>query len=197
MDHSGLWVNRKLVPGLPMFAYVMERDGAPAVFIFVRRAPEGQMTLYYQNLFRIICGLVESALVRAFDYEAVTRDKRCIAGTRVLNQDAFAQELLAAQTLADNKMGSYLLLRVVPGLEPVGELVGGIGSAIREGDAAGLVGGDTLYLLMRQAIDADLPVICKRLAAKQISVERVDSEAAVTLLRQIALTGSDDEGDAA
>lgn len=194
---SNLWVNRELTPGLPMFGYTIERDGAPAVLIFVRRVAERQMTLYYQNLFRILCGLVESALGRAFDYEAVAQDKRCIAGTRVLNQDAFAQELLAAQTLADNKMGSYLLLRVVPGLEPVGELVGGIGSAIREGDAAGLVGGDTLYLLMRQAIDADLPVICKRLAAKQISAERVDSEAAVTLLRQIALTGSDDEGDAA
>ena len=196
MDHSGLWVNRKLVPGLPMFAYVMERDGAPAVFIFVRRAAEGQMTLYYQNLFRILCGLVESALGRAFDYEAVAQDKRCIAGTRVLNQDAFAQELLAAQTLADNKMGSYLLLRVVPGLEPVGELVGAIGSTIRESDAAGLVNGDMLYLLMRQANDGDLPVIQARLAAKQITVEHVDGEAAVALLQQIASAREDEEESA-
>lgn len=195
-DRSGLWVNRKLVPGLPMFAYVMERDGAPAVFIFVRRAAEGQMTLYYQNLFRILCGLVESALGRAFDYEAVAQDKRCIAGTRVLNQDAFAQELLAAQTLADNKMGSYLLLRVVPGLEPVGELVGAIGSTIRESDAAGLVNGDMLYLLMRQANDGDLPVIQARLAAKQITVEHVDGEAAVALLQQIA-SAREDEGESA
>ena len=195
-DRSGLWVNRKLVPGLPMFAYVMERDGAPAVFIFVRRAAEGQMTLYYQNLFRILCGLVESALGRAFDYEAVAQDKRCIAGTHVLNQDAFAQELLAAQTLADNKMGSYLLLRVVPGSEPVGELVGAIGSAIRESDAAGLVNGDMLYLLMRQAGDGDLPVIQARLAAKQITVEHVDGEAAVALLQQIA-SAREDEGESA
>lgn len=195
-DRSGLWVNRKLVPGLPMFAYVMERDGAPAVFIFVRRAAEGQMTLYYQNLFRILCGLVESALGRAFDYEAVAQDKRCIAGTRVLNQDAFAQELLAAQTLADNKMGSYLLLRVVPGLEPVGELVGAIGSTIRESDAAGLVNGDMLYLLMRQANDGDLPVIQARLAAKHITVEHVDGEAAVALLQQIA-SAREDMGESA
>ena len=164
VDHSGLWVNRKLVPGLPMFAYVMERDGSPAIFIFVRHVAESQMTLYYQNLFRILCGLVESALGRAFDYEAVARDKRCVAGTRVLKQDAFGRELATEQALADSKMGSYLLLRVVPGMEPVGELVGAIGSAIRESDAAGLV-GDALYLLMRQATEADLPVICKRMAS--------------------------------
>ena len=194
--NSGLWVNRKLAPDLPMFGYVIERDGAPAVLIFVRHVAESQMILYYQNLFRILCGLVESALGRAFDYEAVAQDKRCVAGTRVLNHDAFGQELAAEQALADNKMGSFLLLRVVPGMEPVGELVGAIGSAIRESDAAGLVDGDTLYLLMRQATEADLPVICARLAAKHITVEPVGSEDVVALLQRIAPTGSG-EGEAA
>lgn len=193
---SNLWVNRQLTPGLPMFGYTIERDGAPAVLIFVRRAAENQMTLYYQNLFRILCGLVESALGRAFDYEAVAQDKRCVAGTCVLNHDAFGQELAAEQALADNKMGSFLLLRVVPGMEPVGELVGAIGSAIRESDAAGLVDGDTLYLLMRQATEADLPVICARLDAKHITVEPVDSEDVVALLQRIAPAGNG-EGEAA
>lgn len=193
---SGLWVNRALTPGLPMFGYAIERDGAPAVLIFVRHVAESQMTLYYQNLFRILCGLVESALGRAFDYEAVAQDKRCVAGTCVLNHDAFGRELAAEQALADNKMGSFLLLRVVPGMEPVGELVGAIGSAIRESDAAGLVDGDTLYLLMRQATEADLPVICRRLAAKHIMVEPVDSEDVVALLQRIAPAGNG-EGEAA
>lgn len=195
-DSSGLWVNRGLTLGLPMFGYVIERDGAPAVLIFVRRAAENQMTLYYQNLFRILCGLVESALGRAFDYEAVARDRRCVAGTCVLKQEAFGQELAAEQALADNKMGSFLLLHVVPGMEPIGELVGAIGSAIRESDAAGLVDGDTLYLLMRQAKACDLPIIRERLRARQIAVEPVDGEGIVALLQHIADNG-DGEGDVA
>lgn len=193
---SNLWVNRELTPGLPMFGYRIERDGAPAVLIFVRCAAQNQMTLYYQNLFRILCGLVESALGRAFDYEAVAQDKRCVAGTCVLKQAAFGQELAAEQALADNKMGSFLLLRVVPGMEPIGELVGAIGSAIRESDAAGLVDGDVLYLLMRQAKVCDLPIIRERLSAKQIAVELVDGEDIVELLQHIADAG-DGEGDAA
>lgn len=187
---SNLWVNRELMPGLPMFGYTIERDGAPAVLIFVRCAAENQMTLYYQNLFRILCGLVESALGRAFDYEAVAQDKRCVDGTCVLKQAAFGQELAAEQALADGKMGSFLLLRVVPGMEPVGELVGAIGSAIRESDAAGLVDGDVLYLLMRQAKACDLPIIRERLSAKQIAVEPVDGEDIVALLQHIADTGN-------
>lgn len=171
-------------------------DGAPAVLIFVRSAAENQMTLYYQNLFRILCGLVESALGRAFDYEAVAQDKRCVDGTCVLKQAAFGQELAAEQALADSKMGSFLLLRVVPGMGPVGELVGAIGSAIRESDAAGLVDGDVLYLLMRQAKACDLPIIRERLSAKQIAVEPVDGEDIVELLQHISYTG-DGEGGAA
>lgn len=193
---SSLWVNRELTSGLPMFGYTIERDGAPAVLIFVRRAAENQMTLYFQNLFRILCGLVESALGRAFDYEAVAQDKRCVDGTCVLKQAAFGQELAAEQALADGKMGSFLLLRVVPGMEPVGELVGAIGSAIRESDAAGLVDGDVLYLLMRQAKACDLPIIRERLSAKQIAVEPVDGEDIVALLQHIADTGNG-EGDVA
>ena len=193
---SGLWVNRGLTPGLPMFGYAIERDGGPAVLIFVRRAAENQMTLYYQNLFRILCGLVESALGRAFDYEAVARDRRCVAGTCVLKQEAFGQELAAEQALADNKMGSFLLLRVVPGMEPIGELVGAIGSAIRESDAAGLVDGDTLYLLMRQAQACDLPIIRERLRARQIAVEPVDGEGIVSLLQRVAGTNDGERGTA-
>lgn len=193
---SSLRVNRELTSGLPMFGYTIERDGAPAVLIFVRRAAQNQMTLYYQNLFRILCGLVESALGRAFDYEAVAQDKRCVDGTCVLKQAAFGQELAAEQALADGKMGSFLLLRVVPGMEPVGELVGAIGSAIRESDAAGLVDGDVLYLLMRQAKACDLPIIRERLSAKQIAVELVVGEDIVALLQHIADTG-DGEGDVA
>lgn len=190
---SNLWVNRELTPGLPMFGYTIERDGAPAVLISVRRAAQNQMTLYYQNLFRILCGLVESALGRAFDYEAVAQDKRCVDGTCVLKQAAFGQELAAEQALADGKMGSFLLLRVVPGMEPVGELVGAIGSAIRENDAAGLVDGDVLYLLMRQAKACDLPIIRERLSAKQITVEPVDGEDIVALLKHIADPGDSEE----
>ena len=191
---SNLWVNRELTPGLPMFGYTIERDGAPAVLIFVRRAAENQMTLYYQNLFRILCGLVESALGRAFDYEAVAQDKRCVDGTCVLKQAAFGQELAAEQALADGKMGSFLLLRVVPGMESVGELAAAIGPAIRESDAAGLVDGDMLYLLMRQAKACDLPIIRERLSAKQIAVEPVDGEDIVALLQHIAYTGDGEGG---
>lgn len=40
--NSGLWVNRELTPDLPMFGYVIERDGAPAVLSLCARWPKAK-----------------------------------------------------------------------------------------------------------------------------------------------------------
>ena len=63
IEQEGLWVNRELRPGLPMYAAGVRQNGTLVVLIGLRTATEEQMTLYYQNLFRILCGLVETALV--------------------------------------------------------------------------------------------------------------------------------------
>lgn len=71
IEQEGLWVNRGFLPGRPMYAAGVRQNGSLVVLIGLYTASEEQMTLYYQNLFRILCGLVETALVRAFEYESV------------------------------------------------------------------------------------------------------------------------------
>ena len=66
------------------------------------------MTLYYQNLFRILCGLVETALVRAFEYESVVRENWYLPGTCLLRPAVFAEQLATACTLQEEKMGGAL-----------------------------------------------------------------------------------------
>ena len=197
LRESGLWVNRELIEGLPVFAYGVKRSGDLAVLIFVNEVADEQLSLYYQNLFRIICGLVESSLVRAFEYEDAIRDSRFIKGTRVLSESAFLAEVESERVLREDRMSSFLLLRVLPGQEPLAELVGGIGTAIRESDAAGLVGGDTLYLLMRQASPEDYPVIERRLARHDIACEVVDDEHIFALTAPCRTRGAATPADAA
>lgn len=192
LDQSGLWVNRSLEPGRPMFGYAIKRAGKPLVLIFIRNASEPQMTLYYQNLFSILCGLVESALLRAFEYEDAVRDDRHLEGSRVLAGPAFIDALAAEQDLKDDKMGDFLLMRVDPGAEPVAVLSGCIGRVIRTSDSAGLVDG-VLYLLMRQARPSDLPAIEARLERGSIHATLLDPEDVRDLVRSHRAPG-DSEG---
>ena len=61
---DGVWVNRGLSAGLPMFAAAVRREGRPVLLLFLQQAAGEQLSLYYQNLFCILCGLVETAYAR-------------------------------------------------------------------------------------------------------------------------------------
>ena len=65
----------------------------------MRTAGEEQMNLYDQNLFRSLCGLVETALVRAFEYESAVRENWYLPGTCLLRPAGLAEQLATACTL--------------------------------------------------------------------------------------------------
>lgn len=73
LEHNGIWVNRTLKDKFPMYAVGVRDRGELAVIITMGEAKPDQMNLYFQNLFSIMCGLVESAMIRAFEYEDVAR----------------------------------------------------------------------------------------------------------------------------
>lgn len=93
IEQEGLWVNRGFLPGRPMYAAGVRQNGSLVVLIGLYTASEEQMTLYYQNLFRILCGLVETALVRAFEYESVVRENWYLPDTCLLRPAVFAEQL--------------------------------------------------------------------------------------------------------
>ena len=90
IEQEGLWVNRGFLPGRPMYAAGVRQNGSLVVLIGLHTASEEQMTLYYQNLFRILCGLVETALVRAFEYESVVRENWYLPGTCLLRPAGYS-----------------------------------------------------------------------------------------------------------
>ena len=65
LEHNGIWVNRTLKDKFPMYAVGVRDRGELAVIITMGEAKPDQMNLYFQNLFSIMCGLVESAMIRA------------------------------------------------------------------------------------------------------------------------------------
>lgn len=179
LDHGGLWVNRNFEPDLPMYAAGVHADGKLAVVIVLAKAQPDQMNLYFQNLFTIMCGLVESAMVRAFDYENVARQAMLVPGTEFLNTRAFLPKVLAANELKHDHMGDHLLLRVDDAWQDNGSRLMG---AIRQTDEAGVLQDGNVYVLMNQAGKHELPIINKRLAQAGLHVTRVSGQEEDALL---------------
>lgn len=65
LEQEEVWVNRAMTPGLPMFGAAVRVDGKLRALVLLYDAGGEQLSLHYQNLFRILCGLVETAMTRA------------------------------------------------------------------------------------------------------------------------------------
>ena len=57
-----VWVNRNFLDGYPMYMNGIHKDGELVMLIFIQEVGNEQLSLYYLNLFQILCGLVETAL---------------------------------------------------------------------------------------------------------------------------------------
>ena len=181
LDHGGLWVNRNLEQNLPMYAAGVRADGKLAVVIVLAKAQPDQMNLYFQNLFTIMCGLVESAMVRAFDYENVARQTSLVPGTEFLNTQAFLPKVLAANELKRNHMSNHLLLRVEDAWQDDGSRLMG---AIRQTDEAGVLQDGNVYVLMDQVSEHELPIINRRLSQAGLHVTLVSDHEEDSLLAE-------------
>lgn len=194
LDHGGLWVNRNLEQNLPMYAAGVRADGKLDVVIVLAKAQPDQMNLYFQNLFTIMCGLVESAMVRAFDYENVARQTRLVPGTEFLNTQAFLPKVLAANELKRNHMSNHLLLRVEDAWQDDGSRLMG---AIRQTDEAGVLQDGNVYVLMDQVSEHELPIINRRLSQAGLHVTLVSDHEEDSLLakasEQVAAESRADE----
>ena len=194
LDHGRLWVNRNLEQNLPMYAAGVRADGKLAMVIVLAKAQPDQMNLYFQNLFTIMCGLVESAMVRAFDYENVARQTRLVPGTEFLNTQAFLPKVLAANELKRNHMSNHLLLRVEDAWQDDGSRLMG---AIRQTDEAGVLQDGNVYVLMDQVSEHELPIINRRLSQAGLHVALVSDHEEDSLLakasEQVAAESRADE----
>ena len=181
LDHGRLWVNRNLEQNLPMYAAGVRADGKLAVVIVLAKAQPDQMNLYFQNLFTIMCGLVESAMVRAFDYENVARQTSLVPGTEFLNTQAFLPKVLAANELKHDHMSNHLLLRVEDAWQDDGSRLMG---AIRQTDEAGVLQDGNVYVLMDQVSEHELPIINRRLSQAGLHVTLVSDHEEDSLLAE-------------
>ena len=92
-----------------MYAAAVRENGRAVVLVVLFDAVDDQLTLYYQNLFRILCGLAETALVRAFEYENAVYNEQHLPGTRCCARLAFAANWMLPAPSREEKMAQHLL----------------------------------------------------------------------------------------
>ena len=133
------------------------------------------MTLYYLNLIKILCGLVEVSLLRALEYQEAVRDREYLEGTHILKTEYFIERLKLFHSIKEQKIGSYALLQIENPEMTLEETDRILKNKIRENDILGISEDGQLYLILSQVDDAMLPIVVERLEKNGLHCRVLDT----------------------
>lgn len=171
LNRGEVWRNNHFLPNMPMFACGIYQDGKPLLLIFIWNAQSHQLSLYYVNLFRILCDLTQMSFIRAHEYSRAVHDEQYIGQTVIQNAQTFRNTLHVFQELANRKVFEFLQLSVTNTGKPQEELSAALAKCIRSNDIIGQLEDGSLWLLLSQASPDDLPFILPRFEKQGLSVQ--------------------------
>lgn len=160
---GNVWVNTTLTEGLPMYAAGVYRDGKPIVLVLLHSATELQQGLYYRNLLKITCGLIQGSMLRAFTYSEATRSAQYYPDSVLLRPEWMEKRIGIYRQMQQQRHARFSLLEIgLRGAAPV-DAANDIARLLRKSDVLGMSDHDTLLLLLPQTAAENLPVVTERL----------------------------------
>ena len=165
-----IWRNTELKPEFPMYAAGVYRGKELVLLIFLWQADIDQRSLYYVNLFKILCDLVQMSLLRAFDYSQAIYEQQYISGTHIMNEEAFEDCLKNYVALTEKKVSTYILLEIDNQGRDYIKMDELIAKKVRANDILGATPSGNVRLLLSQATEADLPFILPRFEGFNVEI---------------------------
>lgn len=172
IQEGEIFINKGLDLSMPMMVAPIKKGNKVIATIMIEEIEFSKMNLYYENLFKVVSNLIESSIVKAYDYEKLTSKKRYIENTIFLNENIFKKLLKIKQTAKFEKKLDYTLLKVESNfdLKLLSDIVK---SSIRETDFAGIMDG-VIYVLLLNTAKEESCIPINRLKAKGISAKVVE-----------------------
>lgn len=163
-----VWVNRERLENYPEYAYPVYSGDTIVALVLIRKATYEQMAVYYENLVKIVCGLIKISLIRALDYTRRTEAEMYLPGTFVLNANHFARLLETKEKMSRSGTAEHILIKLdIPGQE-LAEISALVSTVIRSTDALGMGADGQLYLLLSQANRENAHLVLMRIQNRGI-----------------------------
>ncbi len=163
VESGKVWVNRNFLDGYPMYMNGIHKDGELVMLIFIQEAEEEQLSMYFMNLFQILCGLVETSLLRALEYQDAIKNRQYVKNTHILKTEYFEERLHSFHSMKEEKLATYVLLRLEHPQMSLADADMVLQNAVRENDIWGISETGELLLVLSQMDEKTLPIVLKRL----------------------------------
>ena len=171
-EKAEVFVNMEFLKGYPDYAAPIYYLGKIYAFAAVYDVGPDKFTVYYQNLFKMIAGMIEKNLVKALEYEDARKDEIYYPGTELLRPDALKERLQIIDSGKDEASYTYIKGKVYPKTEMVKmDVSQQIGSVIRGSDFMGVdEEGNYIVILVNMSKTA-LDLVQERFRRKGLILE--------------------------
>jgi hypothetical protein len=160
-----IFVNKELRPDMPLLMAPIKDANKLIGVIIVHHVEFERITLYYQNLFKVVCNLITSSLIIAYSYENATASDRYYKSTILLNAEFFKAVLDIRQKSKEENKSEFTMLYIKATSKDYEKLASIVSRCIRETDFAGIGQDGNIYLILNNTTENDSSIVIKRLEA--------------------------------
>lgn len=169
---EGLFINKDLREGYPDYAAPLYYRGEIYAFVAVYDLQAEKLTVYFQNLFKIIASLIEKNLVKALEYENAQHDELYFPGTELLHPKAFEDRLSIMKEESDDIAYTFMECKVYPQCPMTQEEASSrIQSIIRGNDSMGVDKDGDYAVILVNMTEEFIDNVRVRFERKQLSLE--------------------------
>ncbi|WP_342567580.1 NAD-dependent epimerase/dehydratase family protein [Psychrobacillus sp. FSL K6-4046] len=175
-NKKSIFVNKTLLPNAPLMAACLSNGEEKIALITIDDLEFEHISLYHENLFKIITELIEAALVRALHFQSLSEQEHFLAQSPVLKESVF-QKILQTKREAYTKFQiPYLLLEGMINEETFIHDVTEISKEIDETDYIGESNEHHLLVLLANTSKQAGEQLVSRLSEKGIVLKLVEGE---------------------
>ncbi len=157
-----IWFNSGVAEGYPTYVTGIKSDGILTVLIMIYNVEFIQMGTYYTNLIRILSGLMENFILKAWEYQKAVANQTFMEGTAITRTEYFRQQLDIQKEMAGNKLTSFRLLRIIRDDRSLAQMDDLLHTKIRNNDIIGIGNDGNIYLLAAQVDESSEGIVLKR-----------------------------------
>jgi nucleoside-diphosphate-sugar epimerase len=180
INQSDVFQNTELQADYPDYFAPIKNGDTMVAAIAIWQASFDQKSLYYYNLFKVICGLIESSIVRATLFENTNSERIFVPGTRILLPEAFKNVLKTKASMKSNRNADFRLVKVkgIDGKDQFNwpDLYTVLSTRIRSMDIVGLLDDQNCYIVLSQVDQTYIDEILLRLKKSGITCNLVNEK---------------------
>lgn len=155
IEQGKIFQNSALLPDYPAYVAPVVSNSypfnVPVGIIVIWTVKFEQYSTYYQNLFKVISGLIQASIVRATRFMDANHENIYLPATRVLTKESFSEVVKIRTEMKKNKQIDFQLIKLERPLMDVRKLDMKVSEGIRAADIVGVGPNNNYYILLSQA----------------------------------------------